>query len=117
VTGFNIAESTLAAVPEATHAASAGSATSSPLARVDYESKTIDTPATFMPASATVSCPAGLNLIGGGATVSDSNNAYVNDSAPIDRTTWKATVYPYSGSPASTMTVYAICATAASVTP
>jgi hypothetical protein len=117
VTGFNIAESTLAAVPEATHAASADSATSSPLARLDYVSKTIDAPATFLPATTTVSCPAGLNIVGGGASVSDSNNAYVNDSAPINRTTWQATVYPYSGAPAATMTVYAICAPAASLTP
>jgi hypothetical protein len=117
VTGFNIAESTLSAVPEAAHAGSADSATSSPIARVHYESKTIDTPTTFMPATTTVSCPAGLNLIGGGATVSNPNNAYINDSAPIDKTTWQATVYPYSGSPASTMTLYAICAPAASVMP
>jgi hypothetical protein len=120
VSGFNVDESTLAAVPEATHATSADSATSagsSPLARVHYEVKTVNVPSTFMPLTSTVACPGGLYLAGGGATVSDPNNAYINDSAPINRTTWQASVYPYSGAPASTMTIWAICAPAASVTP
>jgi hypothetical protein len=116
VTGFNVAESTLAPVPEAAHAVAADSATAAPLARIDYEAKTVITPASGS-ATTTVSCPAGLYLSGGGATLSNAANATVTESGPIDRTTWQATVAPQPAAPASTMTVFAICAAAAFATP
>jgi hypothetical protein len=122
VTGFHVAESTLAAVPEATHAAAAesaktaASAGSAPLSRLDYESTVTTIPAGFVTATGATSCPTGLYLTGGGAIVDNDVNAFINDSGPLNRTTWEATGITYGSSPA-TMTVYAICAPSASVTP
>lgn len=126
VTGFHVAESTLAPVPEATHAASAEtaktatsatSAGNAPLSRLDYGSTTVTVPSTST-VTASTSCPAGLYATGGGARVSNDDDAYVNDHGPVSRTTWEATAYPYASvTPTTTMTVYVICAPAASVTP
>ena len=119
VTGFNVDESTLAPVPEATHAADADSATtaaSAPLARLDYESTTV--PVTSPSVTATAQCPAGLNATGGGARLANDDDGFVNDSGPSNRTTWEATVFPSpTASPDAKVTVYVICARAASVTP
>lgn len=53
-------------------------------------------------------CPAGQKVIGGGATVSNDNTAYVNDSGPTSgHDGWTAT--GWSGSDGVTMTVTAIC--------
>jgi hypothetical protein len=126
VTGYHVVESTLGAVPEATHAASADSAKTATaattagnaaLSRLDYESTTIDVPSGSPTAvTASASCPAGLYATGGGARVGDDGNAYVNDAGPSSRTTWEGSAWPYSG-PGSTLTVYVICAPAAAVTP
>lgn len=60
-------------------------------------------------------CPAGQKVIGGGATVSDDNVAYVNDSGPTDdRSGWTAT--GWSGGENETMTVTAICVPVSSST-
>jgi hypothetical protein len=53
-------------------------------------------------------CPAGQKVIGGGATVSNNNTAYVNESGPTpSHDGWTAT--GWSGSEGVTMTVTAIC--------
>ncbi len=63
--------------------------------------------------NATATCPAGTNVIGGGASVSDDNNAFINDSGPNStRTGWDATGF---GEPGTSMTVTAICTAAAAV--
>ena len=65
--------------------------------------------------SGTAICPAGQKVIGGGATVSDDNIAYVNDSGPTeDRGGWTAT--GWSGGDGQTMTVTAICTPVSSST-
>jgi hypothetical protein len=66
------------------------------------------------PGSGTASCPAGTNVTGGGATVSDEVNAFVNDSGPNGtRNGWTATGF---GEPGTSMTVTAICTAAAAIT-
>ena len=119
VTGYNVDEGTLAPVPEATHAGSADSATSAtsaPLSRLHYEKVVMPIPGNNGSATAVATCPTGLRLTGGGATVASDADAYINDSGPLNSTTWEATGNAYSVQ-ASSMTVYAVCAPAASVTP
>lgn len=66
------------------------------------------------PGNATASCPAGTNVVGGGATVSHDDRAFVNDSGPNStRNGWEATGF---GDLGTTLNVTAICTTAASVT-
>jgi hypothetical protein len=56
----------------------------------------------------TAACPAGMKVIGGGATTSNANYASVFESAPsADRNGWFAT--GYSGIAGVTMTITAIC--------
>jgi hypothetical protein len=123
VTGFHVVESTLAKVPvaaaadHATSADTASSAGSAALSRLDYESKTVTVPSGGT-ITASVSCPSGFYATGGGARVSNDNDAYVNHSGPSSRTTWDATAYPYASvTPDTTMTVNVICAPAAAATP
>lgn len=60
------------------------------------------------PNTGIASCPAGTNVIGGGAIVSSENDAYVNDSGPsVSRMGWTAT--GYAAGPGVDMTVTAIC--------
>ncbi len=62
---------------------------------------------------ATATCPAGTNVIGGGATVSNEEEDFVNDSGPNGtRNGWTATGF---GPPGTSMTVTAICTAAGSV--
>jgi hypothetical protein len=57
--------------------------------------------------SGAAACPPGTYVIGGGATVSNDERSYVNDSGPTGlRTGWEATVY---GNEGISMTVTAIC--------
>jgi hypothetical protein len=64
--------------------------------------------------TATASCPSGQRVIGGGAVVSNDNNASVNDSGPLaSRGGWEATAY--AGGQGLTMTVTAICTVVASI--
>jgi hypothetical protein len=59
--------------------------------------------------TADVGCPANTYVVGGGATVSDDRDAYVNDSGPnAQRTGWSATGFVTSPR-SSTMTVTAVC--------
>lgn len=65
---------------------------------------------------ATASCPAGTSVIGGGATVSNEEPAFVNDSGPNStRNGWTATGFAL-GTPGITMTVTAICTAVKAVT-
>ncbi len=57
--------------------------------------------------SATANCPTGMKVIGGGATVSKPETAFVNETAPASsRTGWTAVGF---GSATTTMTVTAVC--------
>lgn len=63
----------------------------------------------FAPSTGTAGCPTGTYVIGGGATVSDEERAYVNDSGPNQsRTGWTATGFGF-GAVHPTMNVTAIC--------
>lgn len=63
--------------------------------------------------SGTATCPAGLTVVGGGASVTDQGNEAVNDSYPSGNTGW--TVDVFAGSDGGTgFTVDAICLPAAS---
>ncbi len=89
----------------------------SALASVQYVGTTVTLPNGFGSAgtTATVSCPAGTKAIGGGASVSDEKEAFVNDSGPsADRNGWTATAF--SQVPTATMTVTAICTAVSSAT-
>jgi hypothetical protein len=131
--GVQINEARLAKVPSARRADTAGSATSAataanattadtadtatraPVIRLDYQSTTVALPAAFGTATrGTVSCPAGLNVVGGGAKLAEPWNGVVDDSNPVGRTGWEATG---SSETAQNMTVFVICAQAASTTP
>jgi hypothetical protein len=58
--------------------------------------------------TATVGCPPGTSVIGGGATVSNDNGGFVNDSDPSSQQTgWTATGFPFMSG--VTMTVTAVC--------
>jgi hypothetical protein len=62
--------------------------------------------------TATANCPAGTDVIGGGAVVSNDERASVNDSGPTDsRTGWTATGngWSFGADSTPTMTVTAIC--------
>lgn len=53
-------------------------------------------------------CPAGMKVIGGGATVSNPTEAFINETAPTaDRNGWFAS--GFSGIVGVTMTITAIC--------
>lgn len=57
----------------------------------------------------TANCPAGTAVIGGGATVSNEEQAFINDSGPNStRNGWTATAFSFV-SPSNSMTVTAIC--------
>jgi hypothetical protein len=130
LTGADIRESRLGTVPRAVRANTANSATtattansattatsanSAPVSRLDYASTTTAVPAGFVtPVRGTANCAAGLNATGGGAKMSDPNNGFIIDTNPVGKTGWEATAQ--SGT-AQTMTVYVICAQAATTTP
>jgi hypothetical protein len=64
---------------------------------------------------ATATCPTGMKVIGGGATVSSETFAFINDSAPTsDRSGWSATAF--SSESGVTMTTTAICTSVATPT-
>jgi hypothetical protein len=87
----------------------------SSLAAVDYAVTTV-TLAQYKVGgtTSTASCPSGQRVIGGGALVSNDNNASVNDSGPTaSRTGWEATAY--TGGQGVTMTVTAICTVVSSL--
>jgi hypothetical protein len=125
LTGADINEGRLGRVPSATRATTATSATSAssattansaPVSRLDYSATTtVSIPAdpnAFT--NGTVNCPQGLNATGGGAKVADPVGGNIIDTNPVGKTAWEARAF--STSP-TTMTVYVICAQAATTTP
>jgi hypothetical protein len=79
------------------------------LADVQYQSIAAVLPTGGRPGTVTANCPAGAYAIGGGATLSNEERGYVNDSGPSPlRTGWTATGYSYHPG-GVTMTVTAVC--------
>jgi hypothetical protein len=130
LTGADIRESRLGRVPSASRALTANSAAtattansattatnanSAPVSRLDYSATTtVSVPGTGAPTVGTVNCPTGLNATGGGAKVADSVGGNLIDTNPVGKTAWEARAFSNS---ATTMTVYVICAQAATTTP
>jgi hypothetical protein len=121
LTGTQINEATLAKVRLATQADRAADATTAdaadraPLSRLHYQqSAPASIPVTgFVRAS--ITCDSGLSATGGGAKVSDPNNAVILDTNPVGKTGWEGTAA--AGIGGTTLTVYVICAQAATTTP
>jgi hypothetical protein len=118
LTGKQINESKLGKVPSAASADSTTSATtagSAPVSRLDYQSAVVAVPAGSATATrGTANCATGLSATGGGAKMSDPNNGFILDTNPVGKTGWEATAL--SGTDQN-MTVYVICAQAATTTP
>jgi hypothetical protein len=127
LTGADINEGRLGRVPSAARANTATSATtaqtattatsanSAPVARLDYASATVAVPGGFVaPVRGTVSCAAGLAATGGGAKMADPSQGFVVDTNLVGRTGWEATA---QSAQAQHMTVFVICAQAATTTP
>jgi hypothetical protein len=97
LSGAQIDESTLTGVSAAA------------LADLQYEATTAVLPTGGRPGTVTSNCPAGDYVIGGGATLSNEERGYVNDSGPGPlRTGWTATGYSWFPG-GVTITVTAIC--------
>jgi hypothetical protein len=102
-------------VPKALQADSADSAdTAAALGRIDYVSATVAVPAGASATRGVATCPAGDFATGGGAKLADPNSGFLLDTNPAGKTSWEATSYSNT---AQNMTVYVICARAASTTP
>jgi hypothetical protein len=122
ITGMQVDVAKLGKVPSATnadHAKNADQATSAvtagsaSISRLTYESTAVALSASGV-TSGTVACPAGLDVVAGGALVSDHSNDFVIDTAPASHTSWEASGF---GADGDTMTVSAICAPAAQTAP
>lgn len=98
LTGTQINQTTLTGVSAAS------------LASVQYAVATVTISSTSKTGTkATAACPAGTFVIGGGATVSDEEKSFVNDSGPsLTRNGWTATGFAFSTTSA-TITITAIC--------
>jgi hypothetical protein len=115
LTGTQINESRLGKVPSARSADTATTAGSAPVARLDYQSAVVAIPAGGSTVTrGTVNCPTGVNAVGGGAKLADPNTGAMIDSNPVGKTGWEATGFSTA---AQNMTVYVICAQAATTTP
>lgn len=80
------------------------------LADVQYEATTVQLAPNGRPTSLTANCPSGSYAIGGGASLSNEEEARVNDSGPGPlRTGWTATGIAWWYGGGVTMTVTAIC--------
>jgi hypothetical protein len=88
------------------------------LGSVTYVSATVTLAESSLGSSGTpgsAACPAGTKVIGGGATVSNEAEAFVNDSGPsADHNGWTAT--GFANNKTTSMTVTAICTAVASAT-
>ncbi|HUA04343.1 MAG TPA: hypothetical protein VMB27_10600 [Solirubrobacteraceae bacterium] len=122
VTGNKIKVSSLGTVPSATHASiadtatTATTATAAPIAKVTYVSVPVAIPVTSsVPTSSVASCPAGTNVIGGGASITDTVGGLVDDSYPSGKIAWVADFSDFSTATSGTVT--AICAPAAATAP
>lgn len=87
------------------------------IASVQYATSVVSISSTSKSGTtATVSCPAGTFVIGGGASVSDEEKGFVNDSGPNStRNGWTATGFAF-GTPGVTMTITAICTPVKAIT-
>lgn len=118
--GTQINESRLGRVPSAATAATATTATtattaaSAPVSRLEYLSTVVAVPAGGSVARGTVSCPNGLNPTGGGARMADPFNGFISDTNPVGKTGWEAAA---TSATAQSMTVFVICAQAATTAP
>jgi hypothetical protein len=118
--GTQINESRLGRVPSAAAAATAATATtattagSAPVSRLEYLSAVVAVPGTGAVARGTVSCANGLNPTGGGAKMADPLNGFISDTNPVGKTGWEASA---ASSVPQNMTVYVICAQAATTAP
>ena len=107
LTGADVNESTLGVVPVA-----------SALGRVDYETATNTGGPGANSIKATATCPPGFNVVGGGASLSNTAGAGLNQSFPAGRNGWTADAFATGGAPGPvTVTAHAICAPASSTTP
>lgn len=96
LTGTQINEKTLTGVSAAA------------LADVQYQATTAQLPTNGRPGTVAANCAPGAYAIGGGATLSNEERGYVNDSGPTPlRTGWIATGYSWGSG--STITVTAVC--------
>ncbi len=106
LTGENINLSALGTVP------SAATANSAAISKVQIVTATgTNAPAAYTGsnvAAATVTCPTGLVVLGGGVRLSDQTDQSTNDSYPNGSNAWTADVFN-SGPGTPTFTVYAIC--------
>ena len=107
LTGTDINLASLGKVPSAATADTAGSA---PIARVKQVTATANTTGGADPATAIATCDPGLVAVGGGASIADQANGYINDVYPSGASAFIAHAFGASG---NTMTVYVICAPAA----
>ena len=116
ITGTQIRETTLERVPKALQADSADSAdTAAALGRIDYVTGTVSVPGGSSTATrGSASCPTGTFATGGGAKMTDTTNGFLVDTNPAGKTGWEATSF---SNVTQNMTVYVICAQAASTTP
>lgn len=123
LTGVQINEGRLGRVPSAAvadaaasaaTADSATSANSSPVSRLDYSASNTFPILPGGSAHLSANCPTGLNATGGGAKLVDPANGDIADSNPVGKTGWEATGFSAT---AQSMTVYVICAQAATTTP
>jgi hypothetical protein len=80
------------------------------LANVQYQATTVPIPSNSRTGTtATVGCPPNSYAVGGGATVNNEEDAFVNDSGPTaQHTGWVATGFSRFA-PGTTMTVTAVC--------
>jgi hypothetical protein len=101
----------------ATNATKATTAGAAPIAQLTYVANTATVVSTGSNGQLiTATCPAGTFVTGGGTSVSNEQNGFVNDSYPQSKTTWAADVFNSTATP-MTSTVTAICAPAAATTP
>jgi hypothetical protein len=119
--GVQINESRLGRVPSAASATTAATATaattagSAPVARIEYLSAVFAVPGGFAPPTrGAVSCPNTLNPTGGGVKLANPAEGLVVDSNPVGKTGWEATA---QSNTAQNMTVFVICAQAATTAP
>ncbi len=122
ITGKQINLGELGTVPSATTATNATNATnattattagSAPLSRLDYEFSTVTLNGSG-PVIGKAMCPTGLDVVSGGARVANENDDFVLDTFPLGKTGWQVSGF---GDPGDAMTVYAVCAPAATTTP
>ncbi len=101
----------------ATSATKATTAGAAPIAQLTYVANTATVVSTGPNGQLiTATCPNGTFVTGGGTSVSNEQNGFVNDSYPQSKTTWAADVFNSTATP-MTSTVTAICAPAAATTP